>query len=302
MALKCIVNHIGFHTGARKKVVIAGSGYARFSIQDMQQVVQEDFSDRENWKTVFEGTLTEHRGAFGIWLTGDFSGLTQPGTYRVVLGDAEHWSFQFAITDKAFVNLPFLFLDFIHNWRSGRHGLPMREESNTDDAVRSDNGEYVDVSGGWYDAGDLRKWMVHTNLPLAGFLDIHSATNLRRRCFSGEGAVGDDFITESAWALDFMLKMQDEATGMFFEDVAGGGDARETQDLKWWYENHAGCVADNSENRFTDNILSSGDERKVRVAYNPIAQYTTICLLLKAARMAGGESSPPGRTMPEGRR
>ena len=29
-----------------------------------------------------------------------------------------------------------------------------------DDARRRDTGEYIDMTGGWHDAGDLRKWMV----------------------------------------------------------------------------------------------------------------------------------------------
>ncbi len=287
MSLKCIVNHIGFHCLARKRVIIPGSGFTHFEVQDMQQVVQEDFSERENWKTVYHGPLKVSESDFGTFLTGDFSDLTRPGIYRVVIDDALHWSYQFTISDQAFSNLPFLFLDFIHNWRSGDHGLHWRGPSNLDDAVRSDNGKQTDVSGGWYDAGDLRKWMVHTNLPLSGFLDIYQQTDLRRNAFADEKVSDNDFITETAWALTFMLKMQDRATGMFFEDVAGGGAARETGERKWWYENHAGCVADNSENHFTDNIPASGDERTVRVSYNPIVQYTTIYLLLKAARIAG---------------
>ncbi len=285
MSLKCIVNHIGFRPGGKKTVIIPGTGYVEFAVQDMQQVVQEDFRDRENWKTIYKGKLTECEWNSGKYLTGDFSNLTVPGTYRVVVGDAEHWSYQFTISETVFSNLPFLFLDFLHNWRSGDHGLHWRTPCNMDDAVRSDNGKQIDVSGGWNDAGDLRKWMVHTNLPLSGFLDMYLQTGFERKAFAHENVSDNDFITESVWALNFMLKMQDRETGMFFEDVAGGGDARETKDLKWWYENHAGCVADNSENRFTDNMPSSGDERTVRVSYNPIAQYTTIYLLLKAARI-----------------
>ena len=287
MALKCIINHIGFHTTAVKRVLLHGSGYSHFDVQDMQEVEQEQFSKRENWKTVFTGQLESAQSGLGDFLVGDFSDLTRPGTYRITVNDAEHWSYQFTISDRAFDNLSFLFLDFIHNWRSGDHGLHWRDPSNLDDAVRSDNGEQIDVTGGWYDAGDLRKWMVHTNLPLSGFLDIYTKKRLKRNAFSEEKISGNDFITESAWALEFMLKMQDPDTGMFFEDVAGGGSARETDDLSWWYENHAGCVADNSENHFTDNMSSSGDERTVRVRYNPIANYTTIYLLLKAARIIG---------------
>ena len=79
-----------------------------------------------------------------------------------------------------------------------------------------------------------------------------------------------------------MLKMQDRGTGMFFEDVGGGGDGRREPGMTWWYENHSGCCADNAGNYFSDNRRASGDERSVRVQYNPAAQYSAACILLDA--------------------
>jgi hypothetical protein len=77
--------------------------------------------------------------------------------------------------------------------------------------------------------------------------------------------------------------MQDPETGMFFEEIGGGGQNRFVEGMTWWYENHSGCYADNSQNYFTDNILSSGDERIIRVQYNPIVQYINQYILLRAS-------------------
>jgi len=124
--------------------------------------------------------------------------------------------------------------------------------------------------------------MVHSMLPALGFLDIYNNLNLKRNYFHEEHKANNDFITETMWGLDFITKMQDPNTGMIFEDIGGGGTQRKTAEMSWWYENHAGCYGDNSDNRFTDNIPNSGDERKVRVQYNPIVQYTNIYILLRA--------------------
>ncbi len=41
-----------------------------------------------------------------------------------------------------------------------------------DDARRRDNGAHVDTTGGWHDAGDLRKWMDATIMNAFGLLAI----------------------------------------------------------------------------------------------------------------------------------
>ncbi len=102
-----------------------------------------------------------------------------------------------------------------------------------------------------------------------------------------------------AWGTAFALRMQDPASGMIWEDVGGGGGARLSA-AKWWYENHAGCGGDNSENRFTDNARGTGDERRVRQQYNPIVQYTLVSVLLHAAGVARGLGPRPRRALPRG--
>ncbi len=69
---------------------------------------------------------------------------------------------------------------------------------------------------------------------------------------------------------------------MLFEDVGGGSTARRREGMSWWYENHSGCYADNFDNHFTDNVRESGDERSIRVQYNPLSQYTNITILARS--------------------
>ncbi len=286
MPENCIINHIGFLPHTRKRVIVPAFLNAKdFEVQDMEKNQSEAFSSKENWKEIFRDKLVTLHTDFGDYLIGDFSELTRIGNYRITLTEKNCHSYQFGISERIFNQLPYLFLDFIHNWRSGYFSNHWRTPTHLDDAVRSDNGKQVDLAGGWYDAGDTRKWMVHSNLPALGFFDFFEDKAWQRNFFHQENVCDNDFLTESGWALKFILKMQDKKTGMFFEDVGGGGNNRVTSGSKWWYENHAGCIADNAENYFSDNIPGSGDERTVRVQYNPIAQYTTITILQRAGQL-----------------
>ena len=280
---KVFINHIGFHCKARKEVIIESCPYTSFHIQDMSQVIKEDLGEYENWETVFKGHLSKKEYPMGTFLKGDFSDIQKPGLYRVVLPENKGRSYQFLITDGTFRSLIRIFLDFVHHWRSGDFENDYRRATHLDDAIRSDTGESHDVSGGWYDAGDLRKWMTMSTLPVFGFLNVHDSLNLKWNHFADEKVTDNDLITESMWGLRFILKMQDPITGMIFEEVGAGGDARKQHGMTWWYENHSGCLADNSQNHFTDNLVKSGDERIIRTTYNPIVQYTNLAILLHAS-------------------
>jgi len=64
-------------------------------------------------------------------------------------------------------------------------------------------------------------------------------------------------------------------------DPAGSGFAYESH---WWFENHPGCYGDASDNRWTDNIPGSGDERRIRTTYNPLVQWAFVHVQARASR------------------
>jgi len=279
-----LVNHLGFCCQARKEVIVRGARDGDFELQEMSLMRPAGMGAREDFRPVLTGRLRRVDSAIGEYCIGDFSSCTAPGIYRVALpGTGEH-SYQFAISDGAFGWLPPLMLNFVHNWRSGPFENAWRGPTHLDDARRTDTGAPEDAVGGWYDAGDLRKWMVHSNLPALAFMEAHERLPWHYAEWERVDEGWSPWLIEARWGLDFMLKMQDPATGMFFEDVGGGGNARRREGNAWWYENHSGCYADNSDNHFTDNEPDSGDERPLRVQYNPVAQFTSVAILARAAR------------------
>ena len=284
-----LASQVGWMCSSRKRIVVAAEVAAaavEFAIQDLGRVDSQATGAAESWAPAFRGKLAPHRGPMGPYLVGDFSALVKPGVYRAVLspsaGEPPAWSFPFVVSDAAWSQLPPLFLDYVHMQRCGEFENELRGPCHLDDGVRSDTGAAVDAAGGWHDAGDVRKWMATTPLPILGFFEMKSRLGFSRNHWQ-ERPHEDDLLAEAAWGLRWMLKMQDPATGMFFEDVGGGGESRREAGMSWWYENHAGCFADNAGNRFTDNRRGSGDERTVRVQYNPMAQYVAVCILMDAA-------------------
>jgi len=282
MTTKILVNHIGFLCNSSKKVVVQNDvSVSEFTVQDMALVASESFDDDENWQTIFTGKLEKVANHDGDFYVGDFSAVRKAGVYAVVLPELKKRSYQFVISDGVFHELPWLFADFLHKW-CGTSEFALKVKSTTDDGIRSDNGKYHPVKSGWYDAGDLRKWMTHTNLLAIGFYDLLEKLNFRRNYFHEQNLFDNDLLTVSDEAINLILEMQDPETGKIFECLGAGGFGRADENMSWWYENHSGCLADNSDNRFTDNKIKSGDERTIRTNYNALIQYTSIYILLRA--------------------
>ncbi len=280
---RVLVNHLGFTCAARKQVIVIGGDEGDFELQNMALIGAPAMGAPEEYRAVLKGRLRRVDSPLGAYSVGDFSGWTEPGIYRVALSATLEHSYQFAITDGVCGWLPATLLNFVRNWRSGPFENAWRGHSNMDDAVRTDTDAQADAVGGWYDAGDLRKWMVHSNLPALAMMDAHERIPWQFAEWERVEKGWSPWLLEARWGLDFILKMQDPGSGMFYEDVGGGRNSRKRPGMSWWYENHSGCYADNADNRFTDNMPASGDERPVRVQYNPVAQFTSVTILARAA-------------------
>jgi len=280
---RLLVNHLGFRCEGRKEVIVLGAQDGIFELQDMALNRPAGMGEPENFQAVMTGTFRVVESPLGTYSVGDFSSWTTPGIYRVVLPQSGEHSYQFAITDGAFGWLPGMFLRFVHNWRSGPFENSWRGPINLDDARRSDNGEVVDAVGGWNDAGDTRKWMTHCTMPALALMDAHEHLDWDYAEWERAEEGWSPWLLEARWGLDFILKMQDSTTGMFYEDVGGGGNSRKRPGMSWWYENLSGVYADNADNRFTDNEPDSGDERALRVQYNPPGQLVSTAILARGA-------------------
>ncbi len=159
----------------------------------------------------------------------DFSHVQREGDgYRLRVGDAE--SHAFAIRKNLYSHLRNDALAFFYHQRSGieikmpfagepRWTRPAGHLSDRAVACAADAGcDYtLDVSGGWYDAGDHGKYVVNGGISVWTLLDSYERSAAQHRTAAiadrklnipeaGNGV--PDLLDEARWELEFLLKMQ----------------------------------------------------------------------------------------------
>jgi endoglucanase len=169
----------------------------------------------------------------------DFSAVTTPGTYMVTV-DGIGNSYNFTIADNVY-NIPFL-----HTLRSftlARSNTPINdpitgltnaaghEKDKTAKVFFTDEvsttGQILDVSGGWYDAGDFGKYTPTAGVTVANILLAYEAQpekfNKGQMFFPESLSTVDtasnmpDVLVEMKVELDWMLKMQRPDGGVYLK-------------------------------------------------------------------------------------
>jgi len=222
------LNHLGFLPDARKILIYRDASDAapgEFTIRDIGQP-REPFRQSRPLKKV--------KSDFGDCLTGDFSDITREAMYQITVG-AER-SVPFFIHKEVWRRTLPKAVGYYRYQRCGVEVPNVHPVCHLDDARRRDNGVHVDVTGGWHDAGDLRKWMSATLLNGIGLLQL--ARNLGAR-WDLTGAGLDPLLEEVRWGNRYFLKMQD-TDGFVWADTAGGvnGDNSDNH----WTDNQSNCL------------------------------------------------------------
>jgi endoglucanase len=144
----------------------------------------------------------------------DFSILKKPGVYQISIGD-NNVSQNFVIGDKAYNAYPDDLLFFMRQQRCGYNPF-FNEVCHQQDGRMMygpmPDSTYVDVSGGWHDAGDQLKYLITGSFATAIML---KACELAPGRFSDKvNALGQassngipDVLDEAKWGLDWILKM-----------------------------------------------------------------------------------------------
>jgi len=228
------VNHLGFRPHAGRKVLVVKAPQAGFT-------TPHEFTLRDVVPPFrFTRPLDTTESDLGPALIADFSDLDRPGLYQITVG-AEH-SVQFAIRDDVWRRTLPKAVGYYRYQRCGADVPGVHPACHLDDARRRDNGQYVDVTGGWHDAGDLRKWMDVTMLNGIALLNL-----MRNIPEPRPGDVSHEHILEEVrFGNRYFLKMQDT-------------------DGKVWADTAGGVNGDNSDNHWTDNVVGTADDRYINV-------------------------------------
>jgi hypothetical protein len=228
-----LVSHAGFLPEAAKHCLAPVGAGTRFTIHDAK-------TDQR----VFRGKLAPVTGDWGDFLLGDFSAFRTPGWYVIRAGKAESGLLRIdpSVNRECLATHLSCFLqqrcgDPEHGWAKGCH---------LDDGRRRDNGQHQDVTGGWHDAGDLRRW---------GFtvIGLNALTEVAARLPAGP--LRERMLAEARWGNRYFLAMQEPA-GYVMNHI--GGDVEKHGD----------------NNRFTDNVSGNADDRVIDTQPgDPVCQF-----------------------------
>jgi hypothetical protein len=137
-------------------------------------------------------------------------------------------SYPFQISKTTYHSAMNLIVGYFSLQRCGPSTSGYFSPCHLDDGVRLDNGKHQDVSGGWHDASDLRKWVSAT---IYGVLGLAKTYELQ------EDYMGEKILDELMWGNQYFLKMQ-EPQGYIMNYI--GGEVKQNWDNNRWTDNIIG--------------------------------------------------------------
>lgn len=206
------INQVGYGTESRKEAVFCDLvGATEFSVMNA-----------ETNESVYTGTVYGEKftkTANEINSFGDFSEVKTAGRYYIVCGDTKSCEFEIGTTvyDDMVAELVRMFY-------LQRCGCEVEDEvfghaaCHTGQAKLYGTEEFVDVSGGWHDAGDYGRYIVPAAKSVADLLYAYEAMENPYNDVIGIPESGNgipDLLDEVRYELEWMLKMQAENGGVY---------------------------------------------------------------------------------------
>ena len=214
------VNQIGYRPEDTKTVIATDKADEKFKIVDLE-------TDETVYIGSYEPLMFDVSSGSNV-RRGDFSDFTTPGKYKIISSPSGE-SYPFAIGEGLYEDVYKDVTLMLYNQRCGCaldssiSGEFAHEACHMQEAVvyGDTSGTTYDVSGGWHDAGDYGRYVVPgaktiQDLFLA-YEDYDYTADDIGIPESGNGV--PDLLDEARYELDWMLKMQDAATGGVYHKV-----------------------------------------------------------------------------------
>ncbi len=206
------VNQVGYRPDSKKMAVFS----------DIAGVTEFSVINAKTEAVVYIGAVTGEKytkAADEVNSLGDFSEVKEAGRYYISCGDVK--SHEFYIGTSVYDDM---LVDLVRMFYLQRCGCEVAD--NTFGHVACHDGqakiygteEYIDVTGGWHDAGDYGRYIVPAAKSVADLLYAYEAMENPYNDAIGIPESGNgipDILDEVRYELEWMLKMQAEDGGVY---------------------------------------------------------------------------------------
>ncbi|MCR4814354.1 MAG: glycoside hydrolase family 9 protein [Lachnospiraceae bacterium] len=219
MSQNILVNEIGYLPMDPKRAVYRGEGTMEFSVIDRKtgEKVYEGVTGRE----IICSAAEEKNRIIS------FDGVVEEGEYIIKAGGEE--SVPFVIKEWVYSDAMKALLKFFYLQRCGQKlpeeiaGEFAHEPCHDTNARIYGTDRFIDVSGGWHDAGDFGRYIVPAAVTIGHlFLAMELDPNLIKFDFGipVENPDLGQLLSEIKYETDWMLKMQDTESGEVYHKVS----------------------------------------------------------------------------------
>lgn len=205
---KVRINQVGYLPDEKKMFVVP------YTVGDFFEVV-----DTKTNEVVYRGSIGQERvndAAQEVNYVGDFSELKTLGSYKIQTQIALT-SYEFLIDHNVYQDVYESAYDFLNIQKSGvrieRNDFTI-EAGHTQLAHIYGTDHWIDVSGGWYDAGDYGRYVKTTNKTIMDLLVAYRYNGYRQE---------QSLLEMARYGLEWLLKMQDESSGGVYNKVVTSG-------------------------------------------------------------------------------
>ncbi len=246
------VNQLGYKPDSEKTALISGF-YEQ--ITEIDSGTSFEIVDHSTEKTVYESQLTsvtpyDEKYSGEKILSADFTEFNECGTYYLRIKDSNgntNESVSFTISDSVYSDLMYDTMRYFYYQRANTEiteeygGEYVRSDMTPKDfsaPLSSDRDILLDVSGGWYDAGDIGKYVCPGATAVNTLLWAYKM--FPEKFYDGQNNIPEgvngipDILDEIRYELDFLLRMQDTASGGFYLKVKSRSESDSDGDRTVW--------------------------------------------------------------------
>jgi len=213
------INQLGYRADERKMAVAfsqVDQRHRRFELLDAT-------SGRRVWGP---SALGKNRGAYGNYAYHyhlDFSSLRRSGRYCLQIGSDR--SLPFRVGDDLYAGTAEIILEYLRQQRCGYNPwldqICHRGDGRTMYGPMPDS-TFIDVSGGWHDAGDHLRYLMTSGNTVCRLLFSYLENKgkfLDRFDYFGHAGPNRvaDVLDEAKWGLDWMLRMHPQPDQLFHQ-------------------------------------------------------------------------------------